>query len=70
MGDRYKNFEYSMFFKKCALHSFYIQFLNPPFFETPCIFSRIVQMLNLTPNCLASQKLAHNMKRVKEELAK
>ena len=32
MGDRHKNFEDSMFFLKHPFHSFYIQFLNPPFF--------------------------------------
>jgi hypothetical protein len=36
MEDRYKNFEDPMCFFKRTLHSFYIQFLNPPFFETPC----------------------------------
>ena len=32
MGDRHKNFENSMFFSKRHFHSFYIQFLYPPFF--------------------------------------
>jgi hypothetical protein len=32
MGDIHKNFEDLMFFLKRPFHSFYIQFLNPPFF--------------------------------------